>query len=402
MVFKYKAVTDIGETVEGTFEGQSTDEVISMLRGNNYLPVSVEELNEREVKSGITLGTNVKKKDMAVFCRQFYFMLNAGISIVNCLDILEKQTENKILKKAIGQAYEDVQKGLTLSEAMKNNEKVFPLLLVNMVEAGEVSGNLDIIMDRMAIHYEKENKIENKVKSAFTYPVILIIVSVAVVVFLLTKVMPTFIGMFDSSGTALPGPTRYLLKMSARLENYWYVYAIVIPLVIVIVKFYIKSPSGKMFFDSIKIKFPGLKKTNIKIITSRFTRTLSTLLSSGIPLIQALEVVCRVVGNMVVSKGLEKGIENIKKGVSLSSTIKEIGVFPPMVYSMISVGEESGSLDEILLKTADFYDEEVETSLDKMTTMLEPILIVIMAFIIGFIVIAMAMPMFDMVNTVDM
>ncbi|WP_234978603.1 type II secretion system F family protein [Anaerosalibacter sp. Marseille-P3206] len=402
MIFKYKAVTDTGETLEGTFEGQNTDEVISMLRGNNYLPISVEELNEREVNSGITLGTNVKKKDMAVFCRQFYFMLNAGISIVNCLDILEKQTENKLLKKAIGKSYEDVQKGMTLSEAMKKHKKIFPILLVNMVEAGEVSGNLDIIMDRMAIHYEKENKIENKVKSAFTYPIILIIVSVAVVIFLLTKVMPTFIGMFESSGSALPGPTRYLLNMSERLENYWFIYAIVIPLVIAGIAFYAKSPSGKMLFDSLKIKLPGLKKTNIKIITSRFTRTLSTLLSSGIPLIQSLEVVSRVVGNVIVAKGLERGIEDIKKGVSLSSTIRAIGVFPPMVYSMINVGEESGSLDEILLKTADFYDEEVETSLEKMTTMLEPILIVIMAFIIGFIVIAMAMPMFDMVNTIEM
>lgn len=402
MIFKYKAVTNTGETVDGTFEGQNTDEVISMLRDNNYLPVSVEELNEREIKSGITLGTNIKKKDIAVFCRQFYFMLNAGISIVNCLDILEKQTENKLLKKSIEQAYEDVQKGMTLSEAMKKHKKIFPLLLVNMIEAGEVSGNLDIIMDRMSMHYEKENKIENKVKSAFTYPIILIIVSVAVVVFLLTKVMPTFIGMFESSGAILPGPTRYLLNMSNRLENYWFVYIIILPLIIIVIAFYAKSSSGKMFFDRLKIKLPGLKNTNIKIITSRFTRTLSTLLSSGIPLIQSLEVVNKVVGNVIVVKGLEKGIEDIKKGVSLSNTIRDIGVFPPMVYSMINVGEESGSLDEILFKTADFYDEEVETSLDKMTTMLEPILIVIMAFIIGFIVIAMAMPMFDVVNTIEM
>lgn len=402
MIFKYKAVTNNGESIEGTFEGKSTDEVISMLRGNNYLPVSIEELNEREFKSSINITINVKKKDMAVFCRQFYAMLNAGISIVNCLDILEKQIENKTLKKAIGQTYEDVQKGMTLSEAMKKNEKVFPILLVNMVEAGEVSGNLDIIMDRMAIHYEKENKIENKVKSAFTYPIILIIVSVAVVVFLLTKVMPTFIGMFDNSSVALPGPTRYLLNMSARLENFWYAYIIIIPLIIIGIKIYGNSPSGRLFFDTIKIKLPGIKKTNIKIITSRFTRTLSTLLSSGIPLIQSLEVVSRVVGNVIVAKGLERGIEDVKKGASLSSTVRDIGVFPPMVYSMINVGEESGSLDEILLKTADFYDEEVETSLEKMTTMLEPILIVIMAFIIGFIVIAMAMPMFDMVNTIEM
>lgn len=401
MTYKYKAVTVTGEYIEGIHEAKSTDEVVSMLKGKDYLPIFVEKVNENQKKS-IVLKKSIKKKGIAIFCRQFHAMLNAGISIINCLDILKEQTENKTLKNAIGQAYEDVQKGMTLSETMRGNSSVFPVLLVNMVEAGEVSGNLDVIMDRMAIHYEKEFKIENKVKSAFTYPIILIIVSIAVVIFLLTMVMPTFIGMFDNSGLTLPSPTRHLLNISERISNYWYIYLIMIPLIILGIITYSKTFHGRMFFDKLKIILPGIKKTNVKIITSRFTRTLSTLLSSGIPLIQSMEVVSKVVDNVVIIKGLERGIEDIKKGVNLSSIVEEIGVFPPMVYSMIRVGEESGSLDEILLKTADFYDEEVENSLDKMTTMLEPILILIMAVVIGFIVIAMAMPMFDMVNTIEM
>lgn len=401
MIYKYRAVSDTGQITEGIFEGQSTEDVIYMLKGKKFHPISIEKAEVSDPKRAISLNSKVGKKDIAVFCRQFYTMLNAGISIVSCLDILEKQTENKILKNAIKESYEDVQKGMTLSEAMKKHEKSFPMLLINMVEAGEVSGTLDVIMDRMATHYEKENKIDNKVKSAFVYPVILIIVSVAVVVFLLVNVMPTFIGMFESSGVALPGPTRVLLNMSDRLENYWYIDISIIFLIVIGIKFYSHTNSGRLLFDTIKLKFPGIKRTNIKIITSRFTRTLSTLLSSGIPLIQALEVVSRVVGNVVVVNGLEEAIKDIRKGVPLSSTIRDIDVFPPMVYSMIKVGEESGSLDEILQKTADFYDDEVEVSLQKMTTALEPILIVIMALIIGFIVIAMAMPMFDMVNTVQ-
>ncbi|WP_233242605.1 type II secretion system F family protein [Sporanaerobacter acetigenes] len=401
MIYKYRAVSDTGQITEGTFEGQSTEDVVYMLRGKKFHPISIEEAEVSDPKRAISLNSKVGKKDIAVFCRQFYTMLNAGISIVSCLDILEKQTENKILKNAIKESYEDVQKGMTLSEAMKKYEKAFPMLLINMVEAGEVSGTLDVIMDRMATHYEKENKIDNKVKSAFVYPVILIIVSVVVVVFLLVNVMPTFIGMFESSGVALPGPTRALLNMSYRLKNYWYIDISIIFLIFIGIKFYSHISSGRLLFDTIKLKFPGIKRTNIKIITSRFTRTLSTLLSSGIPLIQALEVVSRVVGNVVIVNGLEEAIKDIRKGVPLSSTIRDIDVFPPMVYSMIKVGEESGSLDEILQKTADFYDDEVEVSLQKMTTALEPILIVIMALIIGFIVIAMAMPMFDMVNTVQ-
>ncbi|SHD77189.1 type II secretion system F family protein [Schnuerera ultunensis] len=399
-LYKYKAVSESGQVLEGYHEASSESDVVTILKNNNYFPMSIKEEKGTDFKKEL-FSKRVSKKDIAVFCRQFYTMINAGISIINCLDILEKQTENKTLKKAIYMVYEDVQKGMTLSEAMAKHKKVFPTLLVNMVAAGEVSGNLDILMERMAIHYEKENNIENKVKNALVYPVVLSIVAIAVVIFLLTVVMPTFISMFESSGSILPGPTRTLLAISNWLTDFWYLFIGIVILIVMGVIYFGKTQKGRVFFDNLKIKIPGIRKMNIKIITSRFTRTLSTLLSSGIPLLQGLDVVSKVVGNKVISNKLNQAKEDIRKGIPMSRTIKDIGLFPPMVDSMIKIGEESGALDDILYKTADFYDEEVEASLQKMTTLLEPILIVFMALIIGFIVIAMAMPMFDMVNTIE-
>ncbi|MBZ2173728.1 type II secretion system F family protein [Schnuerera sp. xch1] len=399
-LYKYKAVSEKGEILEGYHEAQSESDVLIMLKNNNYYPMSVEENNKIDIKKDL-FSKKVTKKDISVFCRQFYTMLNAGINIINCLDILEKQIEHKTLKKAIFAIYEDVQKGMTLSQGMKKHKSMFPSLLINMVEAGEVSGNLDVLMERMAVHFEKENKIKNKVNNALVYPVVLSIIAIAVVVFLIIVVMPTFIGMFETNGSVLPVSTRMLLTISNWLTNYWYLFILsVVFLLIGAIKFE-KTEVGGLIIDNLKITIPGIKNISIKIITSRFTRTLSTLLSSGMPLLQALDVVKNIVGNRIVSNKLETAKEDIKKGISMSKTIKDTGLFPPMVDSMIKIGEESGALDDILYKTADYYDEEIEASIQKMTTLLEPILIVFMSIIIGFIVISMAMPMFDLVNTIE-
>jgi type IV pilus assembly protein PilC len=289
---------------------------------------------------------------------------------------------------------------MTLSEAMKNNSKIYPPILINMVEAGEASGSLDTIMERMAVHYEKEFKIENKVKGAMVYPIVLAIVATAVVVFLMVAVMPTFVGMFESSGVELPGPTKALLAISHSIRNLWYMYIIGIGAFVLAMKYYGRTETGGMVFDTMKLRVPIFKNTNIKLATSRFTRTLSTLLSSGIPLMQGIDIVARVVGNKYISRKLDSAKEEVRKGVPLSRTIKDAGVFPPMVDSMIKIGEESGDLDGILNKSADFYDEEVEVALQKMTEMMQPLMVVIMALIVGFIVISIALPMFDMVNTI--
>ncbi|NLJ99466.1 MAG: type II secretion system F family protein [Tissierellia bacterium] len=400
-VYKYKAISEKGKILEGYHEAKSDRDVLTMLKNNNYYPMTIEVDKEVNIKISPFLK-KVSKKDMAVFCRQFYTMLNAGISVINCLDILEKQIENKMLEEVISSVRDNLQKGMTLSESMKKHNGIFPPLLTNMIEVGETGGTLDIIMQRMAVHYEKENKIENKTKSAFVYPIILSIVAIAVVIFLLVVVMPTFIGMFESSHVALPVPTRVLLTMSNWLTVYWYLFIAIIFIAIIGLAVLVQVPRCRLFYDSLKIRIPIFKKMNINIITSRFTRTMSILLSSGIPLLQAIEVASKVLGNMVVAQRLDIAKEDIRKGISMSNAIKNMEIFPPMVNSMIKVGEESGAIDNILNKTADFYDDEVETSIQRMTTLLEPMLIVIMAIIIGFIVISMAMPMFDMVNTIPM
>lgn len=398
MIYKYKAVSQNGEILEGIHEGEHESDVLTMLKNNKYLPIKVEQDVAADAQINI-FTQKVKKKDLAVFCRQFYTMLDAGIGIVKSIDILEKQSENKTLVKALREIHEDVQKGQTLSQSMKKHKNIFPSLLINMVEAGEVSGNLDTIMERMAVHFEKENKLENKVKSAMIYPMALAVISVAVVIFLLVAVMPTFIGMFESSGQALPAPTRALLAISNALTTYWYIFIVVVVVLVGGFIYYKRTPTGMRTIDGIKLKIPVVKETTKKIITSRFTRTLSTLMASGIPLLESLQIVGKVVGNTVVQDKLDISSEDVRKGVPLSRAINEVGAFPPMVVSMLKIGEESGSLDDILYKTADFYDEEVEVALQKMAALMEPVMLVLMAVVIGFIVIAMAMPMFDMVNT---
>ncbi|MBP1927337.1 type IV pilus assembly protein PilC [Sedimentibacter acidaminivorans] len=399
MRYKYKSISNDGRESEGLYVGDNEAGLIAMLKDKKELVVSIERDIQSEAQIEI-FKKKVKKKDLSLFCRQFYTMISAGLGIVPCLEILVSQTENKSFKNAIADTYEEVQKGSTLSESMTQHKDVFPTILISMVEAGEVSGNLDTIMLRMAEHFEKENKTENKVKSALVYPTVLAVVSVAVVVFMLVFIMPTFIGMFEGSGTELPGPTQFLINLSNSMQTYWYIYMAVVIAIVIGISMYMKTEEGTRFFDSMKLRLPIVKKTSTMLVTSRFTRTLSTLLSSGIPLIQAMEVVAKVVNNSIIEERLLSGIESIRKGVSLSRTVKDVGIFPPMVDSMIKIGEESGSLDDMLYKTADFYDEEAEASIQRLTSMIEPLMIVVMGLVIGLIVIAMYLPMFDMMNTV--
>ncbi|NLN14718.1 MAG: type II secretion system F family protein [Tissierellia bacterium] len=399
MIFKYKSISQNGQIVEGFYEANSEEDVVAMIKGNNQLPISIERDIGRDAQVEL-FKPRVKKKDLAVFCRQLYTMIDAGLSIVKSLDVLALQTENKTLRNAIISVNEEVQKGLVLSEAMKKHRKIFPSILISMVEAGEVSGNLDIILERMASHFEKENKLENKVKGALLYPSVLIVVSIAVVIFMLVAVLPTFISMFEGSGAVLPGPTSLLINISSSLKIYWYLYAAFVLILGISMYIFNQSDMGRRFFDSLKLRVPIVKSTSVKIITSRFTRTLATLISSGIPIIRAMEVVSRVVNNKLIEERLTESIEALRKGVPISRAVKDVGVFPPMVDSMIKIGEESGSLDDILNKTADFYDDEVEAALQKMTTLIEPLLIIGMALIIGFIVIAMTLPMFNMMGTI--
>lgn len=397
--YRYKAAAAGGGTYSGTYIAANKDDVVKMIRANKGFPISVEE---DDVFVG-ALGSRqwgIHAKDFAVLCRQLYAMLSAGVPIIQSLNILRAQIYKKNLRASLDQIYEDVQKGQLLSEAMKRQKAIFPELMINMIEAGELSGSLDSVLERLSYHYEREAKIEAKVKSALIYPAILSFVAVAVVVFLLTFVMPTFVGMFESSGVKLPLPTRILMGISSALQHYWYIFLFVALAVVLGLVQYISTTEGRRNFDRLKLTVPVIKDLNHKIIATRFARTLSTMLASGIPLIQALENIERIIGNKVVSEGIQQMRTDVQKGSDLAGPMSRLKFFPLMLSSMVHVGEESGTLDDILKKTAEFYDEEVETDFQRVLSMFEPILIVVMGCMIGFIVISMALPMFEMGSTI--
>ncbi|MBS4536184.1 type II secretion system F family protein [Clostridium sp. D2Q-14] len=398
--FKYAAIKDDGKKINGTYDVNTEEEVIAMLRSNGYYTISVELIKgSKEIKK--FSFNKVSSKDISVFARQFYTMLNVGISILTILDILSKQTINKKFKKVIIDIHENLQKGLTFSESVSKHEKIFPKLFINMMVVGENSGNLDIMMEKMANHYEKENKINNKIKNAMIYPIILSIVSIIVVMFLLIVVMPTFISMFESNGAPLPIPTKILLKISYIIKDFGYIFLGVILVSVYLLKKYKDTDKGRYTIDKFKLKIPVLNNILKIVMTSRFTRTLSMLQSSGISLISSLDLIENILGNKVGSNLLRETKEQIRKGKSLGKVMEGTSLFPPMLTTMIKIGEESGALDDVLNKTADFYDEELESVIRKFTSLLEPIMIIIMAIVIGGIVIAMVLPMFDMINIIS-
>lgn len=392
--FKYRVMNSDGEKINGTHEANSREEVIDFISGNGYYPLLVEEVKESK-NIELSFNEKVRIKDLAIFCRQFYTMLDAGVPILTCLKILSDQIQNKKLREAIIKVHEDVETGEVLSDAMRKHKDVFPDLLISLTASGEASGSLDSVMLRMATNYEKENKINNKVKSAMIYPIVLGCVAIIAVVFILVYVMPTFMDIFEGNGTQLPWSTRFLLGLSSSIQNNWIIILFFIIVAGLSLKIFLKTEQGILIVSRLKLKLPVLKKLNEMMIVSRFTRTLSILMASGLPLIKALEIVSEVVGNRIVESAMIQIKDNVMRGESLYSSMKESDMFPSMLYSMIKVGEETGSLDDILNKTADFYDEELESTIQASVALLEPILIVVMGLVIGFIVISIMLPMFD-------
>ncbi len=393
--YNYKAKTIDGATIKGAIEVNEERDVIAYLKDKGYFPLAITQQTLLQKEITFSFLETVKASDIAIFCRQFYTIINAGISVLGCLDIMRKQTENAKLKEIIGKVYEEVQKGNTLSSAMKEH-KVFPSILMNMVEAGEVSGTLDTSFEKMATHFEKENKLNKKIKGAMTYPIIVAIVATIVIIILVTFVVPTFVGMFAGMGMELPLSTKILLEISDFIKNRWYILLGGVVGGLFAFKKYADSELGKLTLDGIKLRIPIFGKLNQKVIASRFSRTLSTLLASGLPILSAIDMVAKVVDNHVVAKGLEKAGQEVSRGVDLATPIANIGIFPPMVVHMLKIGEDTGSLESILEKTADFYDTEVETAITQMTTLLEPLIIVVMAVVVGFVIISIVQPMFGM------
>lgn len=393
--FKYRAMKSDGTKVEGKYECISRDDVISMITSSGYYPLKIEEVVESKPIE-FKAFDRVTTKDLAVFCRQFYTMLDAGVSIVNCLDILSTELPNRKLRTILTSIGEDVKKGELLSVSMARHKKYFPQLLIKMIESGEVSGNIDEMMLRMSTHFEKENKTNNKVKSAMIYPAVLSVVSIAAIIFIMTFVVPTFVEIFEQEGITLPVITRITIGISKFLSSNIILITIVLIAIIIAFNSYKKTPNGVRAVGKLKLRLPVIGVLNNKIMVSRFTRTLSTLTTAGVSLIHSLPIVAGVVDNNIAEEAILKIRERVVRGDNLSSVIKEDDLFPNMLSSMVKIGEESGSLDNILNKTADFYEDEVEQAIQRATALIEPILIIFMGVTIGIIIVSVMLPMFDM------
>ncbi|MBP8691822.1 MAG: type II secretion system F family protein [Bacillota bacterium] len=396
--YKCSVIDTFGKKHSISRSGDSRKEVIDYLKLEKYTVVEVK--HKHFAYSGRIFSKKVKSKDLALFCKQVHAMLKSGVTIANILEILKLQTENRRLRDHIRSMHEELQKGHTFSEALRQRKGAFPELFVSMTEAGELSGNMDLIMDRLSKHYEKEHKIENKIISAMIYPIILSIVCTFVVFFLTTSVMPTFIEMYVTSGVSLPRLTRILISFSEFLKHFWYFIILGMVAFVFIISYILKIPDIKLKKDFLKLRIPLIKNLIIKVAASRFSRTLATLSASGVSLLSALDTASGVTGNLYIYKKVLEIKEDVRRGLPLSALLQNQGIFPPILCHMVKIGEDSGSLEEVLDKAADFQDEEIETAILRLTTLLEPVMIIVMAIVIGLIVLSMVLPMFEMVKTV--
>lgn len=390
-----------GKTIRNyKIKSTSQEGVMAQLKAEGLFLIKSKQV---EVKKDIVGGNSLKlsTKDIAVMCRQLSSMLTSGVTLVKALDILYLQMEKKNIREATRRLYEAVQKGEQLSEGLRKQPGLYPEVMVSMTEAGEASGRLDIVMEKLADQFEKEMRLKAKIQTALAYPAILVTLSVAVILILVTKVLPTFVGMFADSGSELPTPTKIVIAFSDALTGYWYLFLLVIGAIVIAIRAYVTTTEGRKNWHRLLLKLPVLGPTIVKLSAVRLTRTLSTLLSSGMNLLPALEISTRVVGNRVIMDGLKASSEDIRKGMPLSESLRKVNVLPPMVYSMVGIGEEAGSIEKMLEKCAEYYDDEVDNSITKLVSMIEPILIIVMALVIGFIVMAMILPIFDIYGTIE-
>jgi type IV pilus assembly protein PilC len=387
-----------GDIQSGEIELRSKDDVLQYLHKQKLIPVSVRE---KPKQLTLQIGTGIGTRDIVIFTRQFATMINAGLPLVQSLDILAEQTENESLRKVIQDVLYDVESGHTLADAMRKHPKVFTDLYVNMVAAGEAGGILDTILLRLATFLEKNDALIRKIKGAMIYPAVIFGVAISAVAILLIFVIPTFQNMFDSAGIPLPLPTRVVIGMSQFLQGYWWAVAIGAVALVVLVRQTYQTDGGRLGIDRALLAFPVVGDLLRKAAVARFTRTLGTLVSSGVSILEGLEITAKTSGNRVIHDAVMGSRASIAGGETISGPLKESGVFPPMVVQMINVGEQTGGLDEMLTKIADFYDEEVDAAVEALLSALEPVMIVFLGVIVGGMIVAMYLPIFDMINAVQ-
>jgi type IV pilus assembly protein PilC len=402
-VYLWKGRTVAGEVQTGELTLDNQDEVLAALRKKRIIITSVRE-KPRDIKFTLPkIGSGVSTRDLAIFTRQFATMINAGLPLVQCLDILSKQTEKEDFRGVIAQTMRDVEAGTTLAEALakKENNKVFDELFVNMVEAGEAGGILDDILQRLATFIEKAEALKRKIQGAMVYPAVVMTVAILATAFMLIFIIPTFARMFTAFGGDLPLPTKIVMGLSSFLRAYWWVMLGAIVGFAFALRRYYNTERGRMEIDKLLLRVPVLGDVIRKGAVARFTRTLGTLISSGVPILTGLEITARTAGNRVVQEAIMAARASIREGETISAPLKQSNVFPPMVVQMISVGEETGALDDMLTRIADFYDSEVDTAVDALTSLIEPVMIVFMGAVVGGMVIAMYLPMFKLISVVS-
>lgn len=401
--FKWTGKTPKGTVQTGELAADSREDVISALRKQGIIPTIVAEKKASAIKfGGFSRSPKIKDRDIIVFTRQFASMYNAGIPIVQSLDIMSKQTENKALRLIVGQVKGDVESGITLADAMKKYPKAFDDLYVNLVAAGETGGVLDSVLQRLAIYIEKAMKLKKKVKGAMIYPSVVMFIAVLVVAIIMIFVIPVFAKVFGDMGVALPLPTQLVIGLSNFLSGIGgLILFFIIVGAFIAFRQYRKTSVGHMVTDRLFLKIPLIGNLIRKVAVARFARTLGTLITSGVPILDGLEICAKSAGNKVVEKVVFEVKKDVASGKTVSEPLGKSDVFPPMVVQMISVGESTGSLDQMLSKVADFYDDEVDNSVQNLTVLLEPILMVFLGTIIGFIVVALYLPIFKLGSVVS-
>jgi len=388
-----------GEVLDGEYEAVSVDALEQMLRSKGYFLVESRVKGKEFSFAG--MHSKINAKDIAVFCRQFAVILNSGITILEAVGILRDQATKKRMKVILADVYNELQKGRVLSEAIMPYDDLFPEFMKNMIRVGEASGSLDTILNQMADYYEHDFKIRRKVKSAMTYPAILGVLTVAVVILLMVAVLPMFSDMLSGMGGKLPGITVLLMAVSSFMaKNILLILALII-VTVILFTYYIRTDKGRLWFDGVKLKLPVIGITVRKTVTARFARSMSILLKSGIPIINAMKIMEELLGNRAVEQKFIDATGEIQEGKGIAGPMRRLGIFPPLLIHMIVVGESTGELDEMLGRTAGFFDEEVEEAIEKAVSMIEPAMIIIMAVIIGVIIISVMLPMVSIMETVQ-
>ena len=393
--YVYRAISKSGKEIKGKVEAENIEKAKNELKGRDLYITEIGEATALEKDISLSIGEKIKTRDLCMFCRQFVSMQRAGVTIIETLKMLSEATENKFFSKTLMNVCKNVEKGETLADSL-DMEEAFPMLMIKMTAAGEASGSLDIAYERLAVQFERQAKLTGMIKKASIYPIIVCIVAVAVVIVMLNFVVPNFMGMFEDMDMEMPGITLAVIAASDFMQKYWYILILIVVALVIFFKWFKSTPRGEGILAKLALKVPLFGDMTIKSASANLSRTLSTMVAAGIPLVEAVDITAGTMTNYYFRKALLDAKESIIAGVPLSTPLKECGLFPPMVYHMTRIGEEAGSLEEMLSKLADYYEEEVEIATASLMAALEPMIIIVLAAVVGTIVGAVLAPMMTM------